>query len=108
MTAAAKSYRSGSGPAGATGGNDLLQHLFAAVNERFQELDKLLTRDTYAASAALLLLRHALFMALLVSHVTPHHWQILEVPPHVARAHADTGVHGVLPHLLLFEDNRKA
>ena len=37
-----------------------------------------------------------------------HHWQILEVPPHVACAHADAGVHGVLPHLLLFEDNRKA
>ena len=90
MTAAAKSYRSGSGPAGATGGHDLLQHLFAAVNERIQELDKLLTRDTYAAPAVLLLSCHAFLMALLVSHVTHHitgrYWKF----HHMWRAHMQT------------------
>lgn len=49
VTAASKAYRGGAGPGGAAGAHGLLQHLFVGVNERIQELDQLVTRDTYVA-----------------------------------------------------------
>jgi hypothetical protein len=51
VTAASKAYRSGAAPPGAAAGQDLLQHLFAGVNERIQDLNTLLTRDTCATAS---------------------------------------------------------